>query len=84
MAVHAYVLVDCTPRRPFEVVDALRKLTGVQTAHAVTGAYDVIAFVRAENMAGLGELLSSHIHRLPGIVKTTTNVVVERPAARSE
>ncbi len=79
MGVQAYVLVDCAPGKPFEIVDALRKLTGIRAAHAVTGSYDVIAFVQAESMAELGNLLSRHIHRLPGIVKTTTNVVVERP-----
>ncbi len=79
MAVQAYVLVDCAPGKPFEIADALRRLTGIQSAHPVTGSYDVIAFVQAESMAELGNLLSRHIHRLPGIVKTTTNVVVERP-----
>jgi DNA-binding Lrp family transcriptional regulator len=82
MAVEAYVLVDCAPGKPYEVVDALRKLAGVETAHAVTGSYDVIAFLRAESMAALGDLLSRHIQRLPGIVKTTTHVVVDKTAAR--
>jgi DNA-binding Lrp family transcriptional regulator len=80
MAVQAYVLVDCVPGKPYQIVNALRKLAGVETAHAVTGSYDVIAFVRAESMADLGVLLSRDIHRLPGVVKTTTNVVVEPPA----
>jgi hypothetical protein len=30
----------------------------------------------------LGDLLSRHIHRLPGVLKTTTSVVVEKPVAR--
>jgi len=36
--------------------------------------------VRAESMADLGDLISRHIHRLPGVLKTTTNVVVQGPA----
>jgi DNA-binding Lrp family transcriptional regulator len=82
MAVNAYVLIDCTPGEPHDVVDALAKLAGIEAAHAVTGSYDVIAFLRAENMAALGDLLSRQIQRLPGIVKTTTCVVVEMPTAR--
>jgi len=82
MAVQAYVLVDCAPGKPFEIVDALRTLTGIKTAYAVTGSYDVIAFVQAGSMAELGDLLSRHIHRLPGVLKTTTSVVVEKPVAR--
>lgn len=83
MAVQAFVLVDCEAGTPHQVVDALRKLAGVEIAHAVTGTYDVIAFVRTEGMAELGDLLSRRIHRLPGVVKTTTNVVVPGTAAPS-
>ena len=81
MAVRAYVLVDCAPGTPHRVVAALRQLAGVETAHAVTGSYDVIAFLRAGSMAALGDLLSGHIHRLPGVVRTATHVVVEEPTA---
>jgi DNA-binding Lrp family transcriptional regulator len=81
MAVQAYVFVECAPGEPIPVVDALRKLAGVEMAHAVTGAYDVIAFVHAESMADLGDFLSRQIHRVPGVLKTTTNVVVQGAAA---
>ena len=81
MTVHAYVFIDCAPGKPTQVAEALAKIPEVEMAHAVTGAYDVIAFVRAENVAALGDLLSHHIHRLPGVLKTTTNVVVQGGAA---
>ena len=77
MAVHAYVFVECAPGRPTQVADALAQVAGVEMAHAVTGAYDVIAFVRTDSVAALGDLLSHHIHRMPGVLKTTTNVVVQ-------
>jgi DNA-binding Lrp family transcriptional regulator len=81
MTVQAYVFVECAPGKPIQLADALMKVAGVEMAHAVTGAYDVIAFVRAESMADLGDLLSRQIHRLPGVLKTTTNVVVQGSAA---
>lgn len=81
MAVQAYLLIDCLPGKPHQVADALTKLAGVEVAHAVTGSYDVIAFVRAESMAELGDLLSRRIQRLPSVLKTTTNVVVPGTAA---
>jgi DNA-binding Lrp family transcriptional regulator len=77
MAIHAYVFIECTPGNPILVAEGLRSVPGVEMAHAVTGAYDVIAFVRAETLAVLGELISARIHRLSGVLKTTTNVVVE-------
>jgi DNA-binding Lrp family transcriptional regulator len=82
MAIRAYVFIECLPGKPIQVAEALAKVPGTETAHAVTGAYDVIAFVSVENMAALGELISQGIHRLPGVLKTTTNVVVE-PTGRS-
>lgn len=79
MAIRAYVFIECLPGKPIQVADALAKVPGTEAAHAVTGAYDVIAFVSVEDMAALGELISQRIHRLPGVLKTTTNVVVESP-----
>jgi len=81
MGVQAYVFVDCAAGTPFQVALALVKVSGVEMAHAVTGSYDVIAFVHAESVAELGDLLSRHIHRLPGVLKTTTNLVVQGTAA---
>jgi len=82
MAVQAYVLVDCVPGTAHQIVDALTKLPGVEMAHAVTGVYDVIAFLHVESMAEMADLLSRRIQRLKGILKTNTNVVVEPTAAR--
>ncbi len=81
MTVQAYVFVECAPGKPTQVADALGKLAGVEMAHAVTGSYDVIAFVRVASVEVLGDLLSRQIHRLPGVLKTTTNVVVQGAAA---
>jgi len=80
MRIRAFIFIECTPGRPILVAEALTKVPGVEMAHAVTGAYDVIAFVEVENLAALGELISARIHGYPGILKTTTNVVVEAGA----
>lgn len=77
MAIRAYVFVETSPGKPGQVAGALAKLPGVKMAHAVTGSYDVIAFVEAEDVTALGELISARVHRLPGVLKTTTNVVVD-------
>ena len=76
MAISAYVFIESTPGKASQVVEAVAKLPGVQMAHAVTGSYDVIAFVEAKDVAALGELISTRVHRVPGVLKTTTNVVV--------
>jgi DNA-binding Lrp family transcriptional regulator len=77
MAIRAYVFIECTLGKATHVADAMGKLSGVKMAHAVTGSYDVIAFVEAKDVIALGEFISARVHRLAGVVKTTTNVVVD-------
>ena len=76
MAISAYVFIESTPGRSSQVAQSLANLPGVQKAHSVTGSYDVIALVEAEDVTALGQFITRHIHRLPGVLKTTTNVVV--------
>ena len=76
MGINAYVFIESTPGKSSQVAQSLARLPGVQMAHAVTGSYDVIALVEAEDVTALGQFITRHIHRLPGVLKTTTNVVV--------
>lgn len=76
MAIRAFVFVECTPGKASQVAAAAAKLPGVALAHAVTGAYDVIALVEAPDTGALGEFVSLRLHRIPHVLKTTTNVVV--------
>jgi len=57
MAIRAFVFVESTLGRATQVAEALAKLPGVEMAHAVTGAYDVIAFVQAASLSVLGVLI---------------------------
>jgi DNA-binding Lrp family transcriptional regulator len=77
MTIKAYVFIETTLGKSSQVVAAMAKLAGVKMAHAVTGSYDVIAFVEAKDVVALGEFISSRVHRLPEVQKTTTNVVVD-------
>jgi DNA-binding Lrp family transcriptional regulator len=76
MAISAYIFIETTPGKSTQLAQTLVKLPGVRMAHPVTGSYDVIALVEAEDVAALGQFITRQIHRLPGVLKTTTNVVV--------
>ena len=76
MPVLAYVFIETTPGKAGQVADGVRKLAGVKMAHPVSGSYDVIVFLETNDVAALGELIAAHVHRLPGVLKTTTNVVM--------
>ena len=56
--IHAYVLIKAEPSRIQELLPELRgmELDGsvIKQVHACTGQYDLIAFVEAPSLQGLG------------------------------
>ena len=52
--IEAYILIQTDIGKPSPVADDVRKIPGVDTALVVTGPYDVIARVSAEDMDALG------------------------------
>jgi len=77
LAIIAYVLIYAEVGKAFEVLDKVRKVKGVSEAHAITGEYDVIAKVEVENLKDLGEKVVGEIHKIEGVTKTVTAIVVE-------
>jgi DNA-binding Lrp family transcriptional regulator len=49
---------------------------GVKTVDSVTGPYDIIAIVVAPDLNAVGDLVSSRIHTIDGIVRTVTCLAV--------
>ena len=72
MATKAYILIETAVGKSRDVADALRSLPGVQTVDAVTGPYDIIAVVAAPDLNAVGDLVTSQIHTINGIVRTVT------------
>ncbi len=75
--IRAYIFIEATKARDLKVADEIARLPGVKQADVVTGRFDVIALVEVEELGALWELVDK-IQALPPVVKTTTNVVVER------
>jgi len=76
MTVKAYVLIKAHIGKTREVVDGMRKLRGVLSVDAVTGPYDAIAVIQAENMSEIGDLIVSIIHAAVGVSRTVTCIAV--------
>ena len=55
-----------------EIVTNLRELKGMSSVDYVTGPYDVIAIVEAENLNEIGDLVTRKIHPIQGITRTIT------------
>jgi DNA-binding Lrp family transcriptional regulator len=73
----AYVLMHVRVGSISEVVKNLQRTDGVHEAHMTFGPYDVVAEIEANDAKSLGSLLASRIHPIPGIVDTTTLLVVD-------
>jgi len=76
MSVKAYVLIEARIGKIKEVVEAIRRLSGVASVDAVTGPYDAIAVIQAETMSGIGDLIVSMVHAVAGVSRTVTCIAV--------
>jgi DNA-binding Lrp family transcriptional regulator len=73
----AYVLMHVRVGSIPEVVKNLQRTEGVEEAHMTFGPFDVVAEIQAGDARSLGSMLAAHIHPIPGIIDTTTLLVVD-------
>ncbi len=76
MAVKAYVLITTEARRTKAVLKTLRASKIVESADAVAGPFDIICTVDAETVDALGESITQALHRIDGVERTTTCIVL--------
>lgn len=72
MATKAYILIETAVGKSRDVTDTLRSLADVEIVDAVTGPYDIIAVIMAHDLNAVGDLVTSRIHTINGIVRTVT------------
>ena len=76
MATRAYILIETSVGKNRDVGAALRQLPGIEKVDNVTGPYDIIAVVEAPDLNSIGDLVTSSIHVISGIVRTVTSLSV--------
>lgn len=74
--VEAYVLVQTEHGKMAEIAQRLAQLEAVSEANVVTGPYDVIARIIADNIDAIGTLVVSEIQTVGGVTRTLTCPVV--------
>ena len=72
MPTKAYVLLETSVGKTKEVLQAVRRIPGVESADAVTGPFDLIITVQANDLNAVGDLVTTRVHTIGGIVRTTT------------
>ena len=76
--IEAFVLLTVEVDKVEEVIKNItKKLPSVKEAKGVTGPYDVILRVDANDLKELTREIVSKIYRLSGVIDTTTAIVIE-------
>jgi DNA-binding Lrp family transcriptional regulator len=72
MAAKAFILIETAVGKNKEIVSNLRRIKGITSVDYVTGPYDIIAIIEAENLNDIGDLVTQDILPIAGITRTTT------------
>jgi DNA-binding Lrp family transcriptional regulator len=76
MSAKAFVLIETAVGKTKEVVSILNQMKGLKSVDTVTGPYDVIAVIEAEDLNEIGDLITGKIHTIEGISRTVTCLAV--------
>ncbi len=77
MPVSAYIFVETATGQARAVSAAVSCIAGVLRCNTITGPYDVIALVEADDFSQLGDFVVSQIQTTPGVLRTMTNIVAD-------
>ena len=72
----AFVLLKVDVGRLFDVLDEVKKTEGVREAYAITGEWDVIAFLEVEKPEDIARIVGHKLQGLKGVRGTLTFVAV--------
>jgi DNA-binding Lrp family transcriptional regulator len=80
MAVHGYVLIEAEVGRARAISDAISRVSSpdarIVAVDTVTGPYDVIVQLEAEDLDRLGRAITDTLQRVEGVERTTTCLAV--------
>ena len=74
--VEAFLLIQCDMGTGAAVTGEIRKVPGVVLAHYVTGPYDLVARVEAEDLGTLSKLVDE-VQLVPGVTRTMTSPILK-------
>lgn len=75
--VEAYILLTSAIGNVREVYNKLENLENVKKVNVVTGPFDIILLVEAEDLSTLTNTVLEKIRGIEGVVDTNTAIVVE-------
>ncbi len=81
MSVNSYVLIEADVGTAKQVAASLAKMTQphatVKSVELVTGPFDVICLIEADDLQCLGNCITDEIQTVPGVKRTTTCLTIQ-------
>lgn len=77
MATKAYILIKVKTGRTKDVLQSLKRISGVEQAHSCFGQPDIFLFISTNDERALSEVVISKIHSIEGVEETDTHIVAE-------
>ena len=71
----AYMFINALHGQSLTLTKEIRGVSGVHSADAITGDYDVVASIEARDLAELRAILAG-VQAIAGVLKTTTCMVL--------
>ena len=75
--VRAYILIEMVAGHSRKLVSSLQGRASVVGVDRVTGPFDVIALLEGNDINAISDIVTSEIHSLEGVVRTTTCICLE-------
>ncbi len=75
--IEAYILLTTNIGRVKDVYNKLKKADNIKSISIVTGPFDIIALVEAEDLSTLSNTVVEEIGDIDGVLDTNTGIIVE-------
>ncbi len=75
--VKAYIFIEMVAGHARDMVAHLKGHGSIIEINRVTGPYDVIVVLQADDLGGISDIVSTDIHSIKGVSRTTTCVCLE-------
>ena len=70
--VTSFILLSVERDKINEIAQSLSEIEGISEVYSVSGSYDLIAVARVENNEKLAELVTKHLLKQKGIIRSET------------
>jgi DNA-binding Lrp family transcriptional regulator len=77
--ISAVVLINIDVGEENKVLEEIKKVDGVEEAHALWGVYDLMVKIKVNSIDRLKEIIKSGLRQLSGVSNILTLMIIESP-----